>query len=51
MTSSLHDNLLGLGLDKLPESAAEDIADARDGLDHVARMLEKRRNGCCMQQM
>jgi chemotaxis protein CheZ len=40
MTRLLHDSLRGLGLDKLLERAAEDIPDARDRLDYVARMSE-----------
>jgi chemotaxis protein CheZ len=38
MTRLLHDSLRGLGLDKLLEKAAEDIPDARDRLDYVAKM-------------
>lgn len=41
MTRLLHDSLRGLGLDKLLERAAEDIPDARDRLDYVAKMSEK----------
>ncbi|MDP9108713.1 MAG: protein phosphatase CheZ [Pseudomonadota bacterium] len=41
MTRSLHDNLRGLGFDKLIERAAHDIPDARDRLDYVARMTEQ----------
>ncbi len=41
MTRLLHDSLRGLGLDKLLERAAEDIPDAKDRLDYVARMSEK----------
>ncbi|WP_338849843.1 protein phosphatase CheZ [Massilia sp. W12] len=41
MTRTLHDSLRGLGLDKLIERAAQDIPDARDRLDYVARMSEK----------
>ncbi|MBI3285986.1 MAG: protein phosphatase CheZ [Burkholderiales bacterium] len=41
MTRLLHDSLRGLGLDKLLERAAEDIPDARDRLDYVARMSEQ----------
>ncbi|MBX9899510.1 MAG: protein phosphatase CheZ [Burkholderiaceae bacterium] len=41
MTRLLHDSLRGLGLDKLLEQAAEDIPDARDRLDYVAKMSEK----------
>jgi hypothetical protein len=38
MTRALHENLRGLGLDKLIEKAASDIPDARDRLDYVARL-------------
>ncbi|TFW11680.1 protein phosphatase CheZ [Massilia arenosa] len=41
MTRSLHENLRGLGLDKLIEKAANDIPDARDRLSYVARMSEQ----------
>lgn len=41
MTRTLHDSLRGLGLDKLIEQAANEIPDARDRLDYVARMSEK----------
>ena len=41
MTHSLHENLRGLGLDKLIEKAASDIPDARDRLDYVARLSEQ----------
>jgi chemotaxis protein CheZ len=41
MTRTLHDSLRGLGLDKLIEKAANEIPDARDRLDYVARMSEK----------
>ena len=41
MTRSLHENLRGLGLDKLIEKAASDIPDARDRLDYVARLSEQ----------
>ncbi|WP_395400001.1 protein phosphatase CheZ [Pseudoduganella sp. UC29_106] len=40
MTRALHENLRALGLDKLIEKAAEDIPDARDRLDYVARLSE-----------
>lgn len=40
MTRLLHDSLRGLGLDKLLERAAEDIPDARDRLEYVAKMSE-----------
>ena len=41
MTRSLHDSLRGLGLDKLLLSAAEDIPNARDRLDYVAKKSEE----------
>lgn len=41
MTRMLHDNLRGLGFDKLLAKAAHDIPDARDRLDYVARMTEQ----------
>ena len=41
MTRSLHDSLRGLGLDKLLMTAAEDIPNARDRLDYVARKSEE----------
>jgi len=41
MTRTLHDNLRGLGFDKLLAKAAHDIPDARDRLDYVARMTEQ----------
>jgi chemotaxis protein CheZ len=41
MTRALHDNLRGLGFDKLIEKAAQDIPNARDRLDYVARMTEQ----------
>lgn len=40
MTRALHENLRGLGLDKLVEKAASDIPDARDRLSYVARLSE-----------
>lgn len=40
MTRMLHDNLRGLGFDKLIAKAAHDIPDARDRLDYVAKMTE-----------
>lgn len=40
MTRALHDNLRGLGLDKLIEKAASDMPDARDRLEYVARLSE-----------
>lgn len=41
MTRALHDSLRGLGLDKLLLTAAEDIPNARDRLDYVARKSEE----------
>ena len=41
MTRVLHDNLRGLGFDKLIAKAAHDIPDARDRLDYVAKMTEQ----------
>ena len=41
MTRALHENLRGLGLDKLIEKAASDIPDARDRLSYVAKMSEQ----------
>jgi chemotaxis protein CheZ len=41
MTRMLHDNLRGLGFDKLIAKAAHDIPNARDRLDYVAKMTEQ----------
>jgi len=41
MTRSLHDNLRGLGFDRLLEKAASEMPDARDRLEYVAMMTEK----------
>jgi chemotaxis protein CheZ len=41
MTRALHENLRGLGLDKMIERAASDIPDARGRLDYVARLSEE----------
>ncbi len=41
VTRALHDNLSGLGIDKLLEQVAVDIPDARDRLNYVARMTEQ----------
>ncbi|NRR29750.1 protein phosphatase CheZ [Oxalobacteraceae bacterium] len=41
MTRALHENLRGLGLDKLIEKAAADMPDARDRLEYVARLSEE----------
>ena len=41
VTRALHDSLSGLGLDKILEQVAQDIPDARDRLNYVARMTEQ----------
>jgi chemotaxis protein CheZ len=41
MTRALHDSLRGLGFDKLIANAAQEIPNARDRLDYVARMTEQ----------
>ena len=41
MTRSIHDNLRGLGFDRLLEKAASEMPDARDRLEYVAMMTEK----------
>lgn len=41
MTRNLHESLQGLGFDKLIEQAAQEIPDARDRLNYVARMTEQ----------
>ena len=41
VTRSLHDSLSGLGFDKIIEQVAQDIPDARDRLNYVARMTEQ----------
>ena len=41
VTRALHDNLSGLGLEKLMEKVAVDMPDARDRLNYVARMTEQ----------
>jgi chemotaxis protein CheZ len=41
MTRLLHDNLRGLGFDRIIAKAAHDIPDARDRLDYVAKMTEQ----------
>jgi len=41
VTRALHDNLSGLGFDKILEQVAQDIPDARDRLNYVARMTEQ----------
>lgn len=41
MTRSLHDSLSALGYDKVLEQVAQEIPDARDRLNYVARMTEQ----------
>ncbi|MBC7786481.1 MAG: protein phosphatase CheZ [Methylophilaceae bacterium] len=41
LTRDLHQNLSGLGFDKLLQNAAEAIPNARDRLDYVAKMTEQ----------
>jgi chemotaxis protein CheZ len=41
VTRTLHDSLIGLGLDKIVEQVAHDIPDARDRLNYVAKMTEQ----------
>lgn len=41
VTRALHDNLVGLGLDKIMDQVAHDIPDARDRLSYVAKMTEQ----------
>jgi chemotaxis protein CheZ len=41
LTRTLHDSLRELGFDKLLETAANDIPDARDRLKYVARMTQQ----------
>jgi len=41
VTRALHDNLSGLGFDKILEKAASEIPDARERLNYVARMTEQ----------
>ncbi len=41
MTRALHESMRGLGFDRVLEKAAQDIPDARDRLDYVARMSEQ----------
>jgi chemotaxis protein CheZ len=41
VTRVLHDSLSGLGLDKIMEQVANDIPDARERLNYVARMTEQ----------
>ena len=41
LTRTLHDNLRGLGFDRLIAKAVHDIPDARDRLDYVAKMTEQ----------
>ena len=41
VTRLLHDSLRGLGLDKIMEQVANDIPDARERLNYVAKMTEQ----------
>lgn len=41
MTRSLHDNLRSLGYDKVLEQVAQEIPDAKDRLNYVAKMTEQ----------
>ncbi|MDP8567000.1 protein phosphatase CheZ [Methylophilus aquaticus] len=41
MTRALHDNLSALGYDKVLEQVAQEIPDARDRLNYVAKMTEQ----------
>ena len=41
LTRTLHDSLRGLGFDKLIEKVAQEIPNARDRLDYVAKMTEQ----------
>lgn len=41
VTRELHNNLVGLGLDKVLDQVAQDIPDARDRLNYVAKMTEQ----------
>jgi chemotaxis protein CheZ len=41
VTRELHNNLVGLGLDKILDQVAHDIPDARDRLNYVAKMTEQ----------
>jgi chemotaxis protein CheZ len=41
VTRLLHDSLRGLGLDKIMEQVAQDIPDARERLNYVAKMTEQ----------
>ncbi|MCB5207435.1 protein phosphatase CheZ [Methylovorus mays] len=41
VTRALHDNLSGLGFDKILEKAASEIPDARERLNYVAKMTEQ----------
>ena len=41
VTRALHDNLMGLGFDKMLEQVASEIPDARDRLNYVAKMTEQ----------
>ncbi|WP_416186557.1 protein phosphatase CheZ [Herbaspirillum sp. RTI4] len=41
MTRNLHENLRGLGFDHMLEKAVNDMPDARDRLEYVARMTQQ----------
>lgn len=41
VTRALHDNLMGLGFDKVLEQVASEIPDAKDRLNYVAKMTEQ----------
>jgi chemotaxis protein CheZ len=41
VTRSLHDNLVGAGLDQILDKVAHDIPDARDRLNYVSKMTEQ----------
>jgi len=41
VTRSLHNNLVGAGLDKILDQVAHDIPDARDRLNYVSKMTEQ----------
>ncbi len=41
VTRALHDNLSGLGFDKMLEQVASEIPDAKDRLNYVAKMTEQ----------
>ena len=41
VTRNLHDNLVGLGLDKILDEVAQNIPDARDRLDYVTKKTQE----------